>query len=226
MSSITAPLIVLENVTVQYGKLTALSDISGSFNAGSLTAVAGPNGAGKSTLLKVIAGVINPTRGRVVALDGEQQRMAYLPQTTAIRRDFPLSVLQAVCTGFWPEKGSIGRIASTHKDRARAALAEVGLKGFENRQIAGLSGGQFQRLMFARLMLQDAPIILLDEPFTAVDAETTAKLIQIMLKWHQEGRTIICVLHDLLLIQKYFPESFLLAGKCLGRGHTHTLSPG
>jgi zinc/manganese transport system ATP-binding protein len=217
------PVITLENVTARYGRHKALENVSGVFSVGSLTAVAGPNGAGKSTLLKVIAGIIKPQQGRVVLCPTCARKIAYLPQASSIQRDFPLSVLQAVCTGFWLEKGGTGGITRTLKNRARKALADVGLAGFEDRQIAQLSGGQFQRLLFARVILQNARILLLDEPFTAVDAATTAKLIQILLNWHQEGRTIICVLHDLLLIRKYFPESFLLAGKCLGRGHTHAL---
>ncbi len=217
------PQITLENVTVHYGQRQALHDVSGTFGAGSLTAVAGPNGAGKSTLLKAIAGIIKPRSGTITLCRDCARNIAYMPQNAAIARDFPMSVLMAVCTGFWPEAGNRHGITAAMKARARAALAEVGLAGFENRQIAELSGGQFQRMLFARVMLQDASIILLDEPFAAVDAETTAKLIQILLGWHREGRTIVCVLHDLLLIRKYFPESFLLAGKCLGRGHTHSL---
>jgi zinc/manganese transport system ATP-binding protein len=217
------PLVTLDNVTVRYGRCVALSDVSGAFGAGSLTAVAGPNGAGKSTLLKVIAGVIRPSEGRVTRCETCARKLAYLPQTTSVQRDFPISVLQAVCTGFWPEAGSFGAVRGDRLARARAALAEVGLEEIEERQIGSLSGGQFQRLLFARVILQDARIILLDEPFAAVDAATTLKLIQILLGWHREGRMIICVLHDLLMIRKYFPESFLLAGKCLGRGHTHEL---
>ncbi|MDD5586376.1 MAG: ABC transporter ATP-binding protein [Alphaproteobacteria bacterium] len=223
MAEADIPLITLDNVTVQYGRHTALQDVSGAFGAGSLTAVAGINGSGKSTLLKVIAGVVKPSMGRVTLCEKCAPQIAYLPQTSTIQRDFPISVLQAVVSGFWRETGSVKRISENLKNCARAALAEVGLAGFEERQISALSGGQFQRLLFARLILQDAQIILLDEPFAAVDSETTARLIQILLNWHKEGRTIICVLHDLLMIRKYFPESFLLAGKCLGRGHTHAL---
>lgn len=223
MDTMPPPIVTLENVTVRYGNHVALRDVSGAFFAGSLTAVAGPNGAGKSTLLKAIAGILKPAKGRVTVCDDCAKRIAYLPQTASLQRDFPITALQAVCTGFWPATGGLGGISPAMREKAREALAEVGLSGFDERQISSLSGGQFQRLLFARVMLQDAQIILLDEPFAAVDAETTAKLIQILLRWHGEGRTIICVLHDLLLIRKYFPESFLLAGKCLGRGHTHTL---
>ncbi len=216
-------LISLEDVSVQYGPHKALQNVSGHFAAGSLTAIAGPNGAGKSTLLKIIAGVLRPSAGRVTIAPEIRRKIGYLPQISAIRRDYPLSVMQAAMAGLWPEIGNAGRVTKALKNRAREALKEAGLDGLESRQLAELSGGQFQRLLFARLMLQDAQVLLLDEPFAAIDAETTARLIQLLLRWHQEGRTIICVLHDLLLIHKYFPESFVLAGKCMGRGHTHEL---
>ena len=106
---------------------------------------------------------------------------------------------------------------------AKKALHDVGLSGYKDRPISELSGGEFQRTLFARVIVQDAPIVLLDEPFTAIDAETTARLIRLLLDWHKEGRTVICVLHDLLLIKKYFPESIVLQGKCLGIGHTHQM---
>jgi len=214
-------LISFENVTVRYGRQVALSDVSGHFHKGSLTAIAGPNGAGKSTLLKLIIGMLKPKSGKIkIAND---LSMAYLPQIASLQHDFPLSVLQAVCTGFWPKIGNAGAITPEMQRRAGEALSEVGLAGFEGRQLSHLSGGQFQRLLFARVIVQDADLILLDEPFAAVDAETTGRLIQILLNWHRQGKTIICVLHDLLLIQKYFPDSFVLAGKCLGHGHTHQM---
>jgi zinc/manganese transport system ATP-binding protein len=216
-------LITLENVTLCYGRTKAVRDVSGSFCEGSLTAIAGPNGAGKSTLLKAIAGILKPSAGRVVLAPEIANRVAYLPQINAVERDYPFSVLQTVYTGLWPEIGSWGAITASHKKRAMEILAEVGIADLAERQIAELSGGQFQRLLFARVIMQDARLILLDEPFTGVDGETIAKLIQILLGWHREGRTVICVLHDLLLIHKYFPDSFVLAGQCLGRGHTHDL---
>ncbi len=213
--------ITLENLSVRYGHAVALHDISGSFQAGSLTAIAGPNGAGKSTLLKAIMGILKPSTGRVEIAD--RANIAYLPQTANLQRDFPISVLQCVAAGFWGRVGVTGAITPELFEQAQHALAEVGLEGFENRQIAELSGGQFQRLLFARVIVQDAPIVLLDEPFASVDAATTNRLIQLILGWHRQGRTVVCVLHDLLLIQKYFPDSFVLAGKCLGHGHTHNL---
>jgi len=213
--------VTLDNVTVRFGRHVALRDISGKFHEGSLTAIAGPNGAGKSTLLKSIFGALKPQKGGISV--APNLSMAYLPQASSLSRDFPMSVLQAVCTGFWNGAGNAKGISKAMREKASEALAQTGLGGFEHRQLSELSGGQFQRLLFARLILQDARLLLLDEPFAAVDAETTSRLIQIILNWHRQGRTIICVLHDLLMIQKYFPDSFVLAGRCLGHGHTHEM---
>jgi len=217
------PIITLENVTVQFGPHKALQDVSGCFGAGTLTAVAGPNGAGKSTMLKLMAGIVRPSSGRVLIAPEVRGQIGYLPQISAVQRDYPLSVLQAASTGLWPEVGNDRALTDARMDRAARALVEVGLRGKEGRTIGQLSGGEFQRLLFARLMLQDPQVLLLDEPFAAIDAQTTHKLIGMLLDWHKKGKTIICVLHDLLLIRKYFPDSLLLAGKCLGSGHTHKL---
>jgi len=217
------PLIVVRNLSVAYGNHHALQTVSGSFQAGSLTAVAGPNGSGKSTLLKTLAGVIRPTSGDITFAQGQKPKIAYLPQIAHMQRDFPITVEEVVLTGFYPDCGETGAMTHEHHRLARSALNDVGLRGYETRAIVGLSGGEFQRMLFARVIVQDASVILLDEPFTAVDAETTARLIRLLLKWHKESRTVICVLHDLLLIKKYFPESMVLQGKCLGIGHTHKM---
>lgn len=216
-------LIQLDNISVSYGRQAALQEISGAFQEGSLTAIAGPNGAGKSTLLKLLLGIIKPATGTITLSGLAPEDMAYLPQTANLQRDFPITVMQVVCTGFHSKIGDRGHLGKELRQKAQAAIEAVGLKGFENRLIESLSGGQFQRMLFARVIVQDAKLILLDEPFAAVDAETTARLIQLILGWHRERRTIICVLHDLLLIQKYFPDSFVLSGKCLGHGHTHKM---
>ncbi len=219
--SMSEAAVTVEDVSVLYGRTTAIERVHAVFEQGSLTAVAGPNGSGKSTLLKSIAGILKPSSGRIKVNTG--LRMAYLPQSSEVAKDFPITVLQAVCAGFWRVTGEGGAITRDMRHRARAALAEVGLAGLEKRQIGTLSGGQFQRMLFARTVIEDAQIILLDEPFAAVDGETTARLIRIIMDWHAQGRTVICVLHDLMLIHKYFPESVVLAGQCIGRGHTHDM---
>jgi len=213
----------LHDLTVSYNRHPAIHHVSGVFAGGSLTAIAGPNGAGKSTLLKAIAGIMKPSTGKIV-LDGfKPADIAYLPQAAEIARDFPLTVLQLAVTGYWAQKGASGKISQELQDKAKYALASVGLTEFENRSLASLSAGQFQRLLFARLILQDAKIILLDEPFTAIDGETMSKLLEIIHNWHGEGRTVICVLHDLRQIRDHFPECVLLARKCVAWGETKTV---
>jgi zinc/manganese transport system ATP-binding protein len=210
--------VTLENVTISYDRHPAVHHISGTFAGGSLTAIAGPNGAGKSTLIKGIAGILTPDAGHIKISNGA--RIAYLPQAAAVQRDFPLSVRDMAASGFWHEAGGLGRITPAMKNAAVTALGTVGLAGLENRPLSHLSAGQFQRALFARLIIQDAPLILLDEPFTAIDSDTADHLLTIILRWHAEGRTVICILHDLLQIRRYFPQTLLLARECIAWGDT------
>jgi zinc/manganese transport system ATP-binding protein len=215
----SAPVIRLDNLTVSYDRHPAVHHLSGTFQPGSLTAIAGPNGAGKSTLLKAIMGELRPAEGRV---EHRLQRtdFGYLPQAAEINRRFPISVLDTVLLGSWRSAGAFGRIAKQEAACARDALATVGLEGFEKRHIGSLSAGQFQRVLFARLLLQDARIILLDEPFTAIDARTTRDLLDIVVRWHGDGRTVIAVLHDFEQVRAHFPETLLLARRLIGWGPT------
>ncbi|MBX3492905.1 MAG: metal ABC transporter ATP-binding protein [Parvibaculum sp.] len=205
------PAIDVEDLTVAYDREPAVHHLTGSFAPGSLTAIVGPNGAGKSTLLKTIAGLIAPDEG-AVRLNGLTRRgVAYLPQLAEIDRSFPIDVIDAVSLGLWTEIGLFAAITGGLTARAEAALAAVGLKGFENRQVGSLSAGQFQRVLFARLMLQDAGVILLDEPFAAIDERTAADLMDLVHRWHGEGRTVIAVLHDIERVRASFPNALLLA---------------
>ncbi len=122
--------------------------------------------------------------------------------------------------GAWRRSGAFRRIDQQALTNAREALAAVGLDGFGGRSIGSLSAGQFQRVLFARLLLQDAKIIVLDEPFTAIDARTTRDLLDIVCRWHKEGRTIIAVLHDFDQVRTHFPETLLLAREAIDWGPT------
>ena len=211
--------ITLSNLTIAYDRHPAVHHISGQLARGSLTAIAGPNGAGKSTLLKAIIGELRPAEGRIEhAL--KRVDIGYLPQAAEINRRFPINVLDTVLLGAWKNTGAFGSVS--HKDRADAAeaLQAVGLGGFERRSIGSLSAGQFQRVLFARLLVQDAKVILLDEPFTAIDARTTRDLLQIVRNWHGEGRTVVAVLHDFDQVRQHFPETLLIARELIGWGPT------
>lgn len=207
--------VTLKNVTISYARHPAVHHVSGTFAAGSLTAIAGPNGAGKSTLLKAIAGVIDTDEGHIAIEGAASHPIAYLPQASELQRDFPISVLHMVTTGLWQKTGGLKTITVAMKEEAQRALEAVGLTGFGGRELSSLSAGQFQRALFARVMLQDAGLILLDEPFNAIDTDTTAQLIAIMQRWNAEGRTVICVLHDAQQILKFFPRCLLLARECV-----------
>ncbi|TSE19200.1 Fe(3+) dicitrate transport ATP-binding protein FecE [Tepidimonas alkaliphilus] len=210
--------LTLHDVTAGYDRHPAVHHVSLRWPAGSLVAVVGPNGAGKSTLLKCVAGRLRPMHGRI---DGvEPARVAYLPQVSEVDRSFPITVAELVGLGLWPELGPWRRADAAQRARVAAAIAEVGLQGFERRTLETLSGGQFQRALFARLMLQDAPVVLLDEPFTGVDTRTLEDLVCVLRRWHEQGRTVIAVLHDLALVRAAFPLTTLLARELVAHGPT------
>ena len=211
--------ITLENLTVTYQRHPALHHVNGCFNKGSLTAVIGPNGAGKSTLLKSILGLVRINHGHVTTRP-QRKCIAYLPQQADIERSFPISVLDCVLLGYWQRMGLFGRVDAVMHGRAFAALAAVGLEGFDQRPVGSLSAGQFQRVLFARILLQDAELILLDEPFNAIDARTTSDLLSIVQSWHAEGRTVIAVLHDYDQVRAQFPQALLLARNVVAWGAT------
>ncbi|AWB07621.1 ABC transporter (plasmid) [Azospirillum humicireducens] len=214
------PLVRLTDLTLGYRRHPAVHHLSGGFRDGSLTAVVGPNGAGKSTLLKAMVGALRPLDGRVTLHGLTAADIAYLPQQAEIERDFPIDVLDTVLLGHWRRVGLFRSIGRGLTRQAEEALAAVGLSGFEGRPIAALSAGQFQRVLFARLLLQDARLILLDEPFTAIDARTTADLLDVVRRWHGERRTVVAVLHDLEQVRSHFPDTLLLAREPVAWGST------
>jgi zinc/manganese transport system ATP-binding protein len=219
-------LIRLANLTVTYERHPAVHHVSGGFAAGSLTAIAGPNGAGKSTLLKAIIGELRPAEGSIDRGALSRNDFGYLPQAADINRRFPISVVDTVMLGAWKNAGAFGQLSRRDAERAREALSIVGLSGFENRHIGALSAGQFQRVLFARLLLQDARVILLDEPFTAIDQRTTRDLLDLVLRWNKEGRTVIAVLHDFEQVRAHFPETLLIARELVAWGRTQdVMSP-
>lgn len=220
------PLLRLHGLTLGYQRHPAVHHVSGTLTRGSLTAVVGPNGAGKSTLVKGVMGLIPPLDGRVERFGLAPDEIAYLPQQAEIDRTFPVSVLEAVLLGHWHRAGGFNAYTSAMIRTARAALATVGLEGFEGRPIGSLSAGQFQRALFARVLVHDAGLILLDEPFTALDERTTLDLLGLIRLWHEQGRTVVAVLHDLEQVRTHFPHTLLLARELVAWGPTGvTLTP-
>ena len=213
-------MIELRDVTLAYDRRPAVHHLSGRFETGSLTAIVGPNGAGKSTLLKALAGALRPTEGSL-DLGGLRARdIAYLPQQASLDRSFPIDVADIVAMGDFGVSGLFGAVSGAGRRRARAALEADGLGGFEARPIGTQSAGQFQRVLFARMLVQDARLILLDEPFAAIDQRTTGDLLDLVGRWHAEKRTVIAVLHDFEQVRARFPEALYLAREAVGWGPT------
>ena len=178
-------MITLTDLRVGYRGSAVTPSLNGTFQPGSMTALVGANGCGKSTLLKTFAGLLPPVSGQLSCLT---QDTAWLPQQSEIERNFPVSVADLVAMGCWRSCGWFGAI------------------GRPERQPGTLSGGQLQRVLFARLLVQDASLLLLDEPFTGIDTATTSLLLALLQARHRAGCTLIVVLHDMTMVTRSFPQ--------------------
>ena len=210
--------IQLNNLTLTYERHPAIHHLTATIAQGEWLAIVGPNGAGKSTLLNAIAGLKKIHEGRIEGL--ASNNVTYLPQQTQLDKSFPITVLELVAMGLWGELGYSKPLSENQYHRSVEAIAAVGLRGFEGRMIDSLSGGQMQRSLFARVLLQDNPVILLDEPFNAIDSKTISDLTSIIQQWHKSQRTVIMVSHDLDYVKEFCPRTMLLARECIGHGPT------
>ncbi|KAB2848790.1 MAG: metal ABC transporter ATP-binding protein, partial [Hyphomicrobiaceae bacterium] len=170
--------------------------------------------------LKGIVGLLKPIDGRVVLTGARHGRAAYLPQQARIDFNFPLDVGEFVALGLWRRIGAFRGLSAADREAVAAALHAVGLEGFERRQIGTLSGGQMQRALFARVLVEDCDLILLDEPFSAIDARTLVDLMKVIERWRAEQRTVVIVLHDLDLVKSRFPTVLMLAREKIAYGET------
>jgi zinc/manganese transport system ATP-binding protein len=207
-----------KDLTLGYDRHPAVHHLNGTVEEGALLAVVGPNGAGKSTLFKGVIGALPPLAGAIERRGFAASDIAYLPQVAEIDRAFPISVYDMVTMGLWKRAGVAGSLRAN--GAVEQAIATVGLTGFEQRPIGTLSGGQMQRMLFARLLLQDARLIVLDEPFNAIDFGTVGDLVALVRRWHEEKRTVMAALHDIALVQAHFPQTLLLAREPVAWGAT------
>ena len=213
-------MIEIENVTISYRARAVLHHVSTRFHEGDMCAIFGPNGAGKSTLLKTIMGLLRIDEGRIHRRQLASYDIAYLPQQADVDRTQPMSVFELVAMGLWYEIGYFGKVNAAQKKRVQAALARVEMEDFALRGIHELSNGQFQRILLARMLVQNAKFLLLDEPFNAVDARTTYALLEVLRQENQQGKAVIAVLHDYEQVRAYFPRTLLLAREKVADGHT------
>ena len=210
----SANAITVNELTVDYDGVTAIKDVYFAVRAEELTAIVGPNGAGKSTLIKALLGLI-PTRMGTISCFGTSPKqyrkdISYVPQRAQIDWEFPANVFDVVAMGLYGELGLLRRFSSAHKDRVHSALTDVDMADFAARQISQLSGGQQQRVFLARSIVQDAELILLDEPFGGIDAKSEAVIVDILRRQKQNGKSIVAVHHDLSTVKDYFDDVILL----------------
>jgi ABC-type Mn2+/Zn2+ transport system ATPase subunit len=186
-------LVETEQLAAAYGTLRVLEDVSFTLRAGERIAVLGPNGGGKSTLFRVLLGLLPPSAG-TVRVEG---RCGFLPQTERSRLDYPVSALDVALMGTLTRVPWWRPLGRSERRRAREALGRVGLSELEQRSFGALSGGQRQRVLFARALVQEAPVLLLDEPFIGVDRPSEELLERLIAELAGEGRGILVSTHDI-----------------------------
>lgn len=212
-------MIELDNLVAGYEQLAITPSLCGTIEQGSLTAIVGINGCGKSTLLKTLAGFIPPVSGKMHWPAGRPV-IGWLAQRHALESQFPLTVQDVVSQGAWPKVSLLRSLKGENRQKIGAALERVGLFSLRNEPIESLSGGQFQRMLFARVLVQQAPLVMLDEPFTGIDEATTQALMDVILEMHRDGQTLLAVLHDNQRVARHFPETLLLASSHAHWGET------
>lgn len=210
----TEPALELRRLTVSYSSRPVLWDVEATFPKGALAAIVGPNGAGKSTLLKTALGLLPADAGQSLILGHPAgkalDRVAYVPQRDAVDWDFPVTVREVVEMGRYRDAGWVRRLRRSDDDMVDACLDEVGMSAFANRQIGALSGGQRQRVFVARALAQETPLLVMDEPFSGVDARTEAAILKLLAGLRDRGRSIIVVHHDLETVRRAFDWALLL----------------
>lgn len=200
----------IRNLALGYPELTLFRGLSMDVGHGSTLAVLGANGSGKSTFVKMLLGLTDPLSGKLHWPNGQPKEIGYLAQMTEFDRRFPLRVRDLAAMGAWKGFGFGGRLDRKTSARVAAALEIAGVYDIADRSLHTLSGGQLQRALFARVILQDAPLILLDEPFAAVDQTTEAHLLTLIDRWRDEGRAVVLVVHDLSSVLDHCDNALLL----------------
>ena len=216
-------MIRIENLSVSYKETLALKDISLVLQGPTITGIIGPNGAGKSTLLKSMLGII-PHEGHAFIDDKEMnkslKKVAYVEQKIHIDYNFPIKVKECVSLGLYPSIPLFHTLKASHWKKVADALEIVGLSDYAERQISQLSGGQFQRVLIARCLVQEADYILLDEPFVGIDSVSEEIIMNTLRNLKKAGKTILIVHHDLGKVAHYFDQVLLLNKELIAFGPT------
>ena len=220
----TAAAVAVENLTVRYGEVTALSQVSFDVVPASITGLLGMNGSGKSTLYASVMGLVKPTAGSVrifgasSAAARSSNEVAYVPQSESVDWNFPISVRDVVLMGRYGRMGFSRRPRRADQLAVEEAIERVGLSDLASRSIGALSGGQRKRAFVARGIAQDARLLLLDEPFAGVDTGSESTITGLLRELRSEGRTILISTHDLAGVPELCDDVILLQRRVLFQG--------
>ncbi len=213
-----ATVLQIRNLALGYPDVMLFRQLSMDIEAGATLAVLGANGSGKTTFVKTLLGLMPPLSGQLTWPQGRPREIGYLAQMAEFDRRFPIRVRDLAAMGAWRGVGLRAGLGRAGRDRVTAALGEAGVLHIADRSLHTLSGGQLQRALFARVIVQDAPLILLDEPFAAVDQSTEAHLLSIIGRWRDEGRAVVLVVHDLSSVLDHCSHALLLGGGAATHG--------
>lgn len=213
-----ALILEVNNLTVRYNGKYALEGVSFSVQAGERVAIVGPNGAGKSTLFRAMVGLLHPSGGKTETNGAE---FGYVTQRSAVDWTFPVTVHDVVMMGRIGKMGWLRWQRSQDREMVRQCLEQVGMLEYANRQIGELSGGQQQRVFIARALAQEATILLMDEPFTGVDAPSQEAILEILGRLRRQGVTVLVSTHDLTMAVERFDRLALLNRRLIAYGPPH-----
>ena len=216
----------INDLTVAYSNVPVFTDLSVNFASGKITGIIGPNGAGKSTLIKGTLGLVRRSGNATLSgtpINRVRQKIAYVEQRAALDLTFPISVFEVVLTGTYGKLGLFKSPGRKERELAIDALKQVNLVEFKNRQIGELSGGQLQRVFVARAIVQQADVVILDEPFVGIDMKSEEEIMNVLRGWRNAGKTIIVVHHDLNKVAAYFDELLIMNHGVIAHGPVSTV---
>ena len=219
-------MLTIKGLSIAYDRRPVLANLFLDVQPGKLYGVLGPNGAGKSTLFKVLLGLVQPDAG-ILEMDGKpleqsRRRMVYVPQRGDIDWQFPATVFDVTLMGRYPHRRPLQRLSAEDRSIALKALEDMGILHLRDRQIGELSGGQQQRVFIARALCQQGDMLFFDEPFVGVDVTTEEKIMQILKRLRDEGKTVLVVHHDLSTVRQYFDSIILINQRLVACGETET----
>lgn len=218
-------MIEMKNLSVSYQGQLALEPTSLTIKGPTITGIIGPNGAGKSTLIKGMLGIVE-SEGQTFLdrkpMKQELSKIAYVEQKIHIDYNFPIKVKECVSLGLYPKIKLFQRLKTSDWEKVARALKIVGLEDFAERQISQLSGGQFQRVLIARCLVQEAEYIFLDEPFVGIDSVSEEIIMATLRQLRKDGKTILIVHHDLSKVVAYFDQVLLLNKEVIAFGSTES----